>query len=361
MDFAHTEAQQDLAELTSNITATAARSEEADRDGLDRALWTELAKAGVLDAGLPTSVGGGGFGLLEQCTVLQELGRVVAPVPYASCVTTAASTLAEYGTTEHTEQWLVPLIRGDRILVAVAPDTSAPCGFTARQQGDGRWLLRGTQSAVGGAAFADGLLITAETNRGRALFLTPTEAPGISINRQATTDHPDAALIEATDVTLDERDMLYDSRGPGQVAEWLRQRAVTAYCARQLGVLEQGLQLAAAHTAERTQFDQVLGNFQAVRQRLADAYVDVEAVRLSLWQAAASLAAGDPAPEHVATAKFWAAEAGHRVAHTVVHLHGGAGIDLDNPVHRYFTAAKRNEFALGGATAQLRALGTELT
>src|SRR5699024_11962834 len=138
------------------------------------------------------------------------------------------------------------------------------------------------------------------------------------------TDHAATALLEADTITLDSRDMLYDSRGPGQVAEWLRQRAVTAHCARQLGVLEQGLELAAAHTAARTQFDQVLGNFQAVRQRLADAYVDVEAVRRSLWRAAASLAAGDPAPEHVATAQFWAAEHGHRDARTVAHLHGGA-------------------------------------
>jgi alkylation response protein AidB-like acyl-CoA dehydrogenase len=62
----------------------------------------------------------------------------------------------------------------------------------------------------------------------------------------------------------------------------------------------------------------------------------------------------------VATAKFWAADAGHRVAHTAVHVHGGMGIDMDYPAHRYFVAAKRNEFALGGATAQLRKLGAVL-
>ena len=55
----------------------------------------------------------------------------------------------------------------------------------------------------------------------------------------------------------------------------------------------------------------------------------------------------------VATAKFWAADAGHRVAHTAVHVHGGLGIDMSYPVHRYFVAAKHYEFALGGATAQL--------
>ena len=72
------------------------------------------------------------------------------------------------------------------------------------------------------------------------------------------------------------------------------------------------------------------------------------------------LSAGLPADAEVATAKFWAADGGHRVAHTAVHVHGGLGIDVSYPVHRYFVAAKGNEFALGGATAQLRRIGTVL-
>ena len=108
------------------------------------------------------------------------------------------------------------------------------------------------------------------------------------------------------------------------------------------------------------QFGRPIGSFQAVAQRLADAYVDVEAVRLTMWQAAWRLEAGLPAQTEVATAKFWAADAGHRVAHTAVHVHGGVGIDTDHPLHRYFVAAKRAEFELGGATAQLRRIGVEL-
>jgi alkylation response protein AidB-like acyl-CoA dehydrogenase len=68
----------------------------------------------------------------------------------------------------------------------------------------------------------------------------------------------------------------------------------------------------------------------------------------------------DDAAMAVAVAKFWAAEAGHRVAHTAVHVHGGMGIDTSYPVHRYFTAAKHHEFALGGATAQLLRIGAAL-
>src|SRR4051812_9668154 len=65
-------------------------------------------------------------------------------------------------------------------------------------------------------------------------------------------------------------------------------------------------------------------------------------------------------PAAIATAKFWAADAGHRVAHTAVHVHGGMGIDTSYPLHRYFLAAKQSEFTLGGATRQLLRIGDYL-
>ena len=357
MDFALTEAQHDLAGLTHRIVTDAAENATAEphgSGGLDRTLWSKLASAGILDAGLPSSVGGGGFGLLEQCSVLIELGGAAAQVPFASCITAAASALAECGSAEHTEQWLLPVIRGKRLLTAVVPDAATQCGFTA-EPADGGWRLRGSQTAVGAAAFADGFLLAADTPDGPGVFLVARDTPGFEITEQSVVDSADAGLVEAKDVLLAQQDLL--EQPGGDLAERLRQRATVGYCAYQLGVLRQALHLTAEHANTRTQFDHVLGSFQAVRQRLADAYIDVEAVRLSLWQAAAQLASGKPAAEQVATAKFWASEAGHRVAHSAVHIHGGVGIDVDYPLHRYFVAAKRTEFALGGATAQLRALG----
>ena len=131
-------------------------------------------------------------------------------------------------------------------------------------------------------------------------------------------------------------------------------------CALQLGVIEKALELTAEYARTREQFGRPIGSFQAVAQRLADAYIDVEGTRLTVWEAAWRVSEGLPAANELATAKFWAADAGHRVAHTAVHVHGGMGIDIDGPLHRYFVAAKRNEFALGSATAQLRRIGAEL-
>jgi alkylation response protein AidB-like acyl-CoA dehydrogenase len=93
---------------------------------------------------------------------------------------------------------------------------------------------------------------------------------------------------------------------------------------------------------------------------MADAYMDAEAIHLTMLLAATRLAEGRPAELEVAIAKFWAAEGGSRVGHAALHVHGGISIDLDYPIHRYFLWAKSLEFALGAGTPQLVRIGRVL-
>jgi alkylation response protein AidB-like acyl-CoA dehydrogenase len=168
------------------------------------------------------------------------------------------------------------------------------------------------------------------------------------------------AQVELTGARVADDRVLGGIAAGRDVVAWLAGRATVGLCALQLGVAERALELTAAYARTREQFGKPIGSFQAVAQRLADSYIDVEGMRLTLWQAAWRLAEGLPCDTEVATAKFWAADGGHRVAHTAVHVHGGVGIDTDGEIHRYFAAAKHNEFALGGATAQLRRIGAVL-
>lgn len=346
MDFTPSEAAVDLAALTRRILADKVTPDTLGQHGsggFDAALWTSLAQAGVLDAALPSSIGGGGFGLLEQCAVLTEIGRAVAPVPYLPSITMAAAALAAFGTPALVDQWVLPVLRGESVLAVALPDVGAACGFVVDHG-----QLTGSHPAVPFGAFAQGLLVEAAVDGGRAVFLVDASAAGVSVTAQRAIDHADAALVElsgASGVSL------------GDIGEWLRLRGTTGLCAQQLGVVERALEMTASYAREREQFGHALGGFQAVRQRLADGYIDVEAVRLTSLQAAWLLASDLPAAAEVATAKYWAAEVGHRVAHTAVHIHGGVGIDVEHPVHRYFVAAKRLEFTFGGATPHLLALG----
>ena len=114
------------------------------------------------------------------------------------------------------------------------------------------------------------------------------------------------------------------------------------------------------YTIDRKQFDRAIGTFQAVGQRMADCYIDTQAIELTMLQAATHLDEGRDDPLEVATAKFWAADGGNRVGHAALHVHGGISIDLDYPIHRYFLWLKQYEFTLGAATPQLLQIGKVL-
>lgn len=358
MDFSLTEAQTDLAGLARKVLGDwSDRHPDRPLGGFDAELWRTMARTGLLDAALPASVGGGGYGLLEQCSVLTEVGRHAAPAPYAASITGAAAAVAALGGGLLAERWVVPVIRGERTLAVAVADAGADPAIAAAADADG-WRLTGAQTAVLDGAHAGGFLVEAATADGSALFLVDRAADGVTVTDQMAVDGAGAALLELDGVAVRD-DARLGSPGDG-ASDGVRQRLTIGLCAQQLGVLERALEMTAEYARERQQFGSPIGSFQAVRQRLADAYLDVEAVRLTLWQAAWRLSEGLPAAEEVATAKFWAAQAGHRVAHTCVHVHGGVGIDTDHPMHRYFAAAKRIEFALGGATAQLRVLGAAI-
>ena len=134
-----------------------------------------------------------------------------------------------------------------------------------------------------------------------------------------------------------------------------------AACAERCGIVDEALRRTAEYTAEREQFDRKIGSFQAVAQRLADGYIDAQGLTLTDDDAGRLVAVGGlDAAQAIDTAKFWAGQAGHRVAHTAIHVHGGVGLDTSHPVHRYFLRAKQNEYALAGEPAVLARLGDRI-
>ncbi|OBG71631.1 acyl-CoA dehydrogenase family protein, partial [Mycobacterium sp. E3305] len=321
----------------------------------DRALWGKLVDAGILTSASATSVGGDGFGVLEQVAILVALGHQLAAVPYLESVMLGAGALARFGTEELQQDWGAPAVGGEKILTAALLGEMGEGPVQASRAGDG-YRLTGTRTQVGFGPVADAFLVPAETDSGTAVFLVAAGDPGVSVTALETT-----GLGSVGHLALDGADVAGARMvGGAEVVVWLDTLAALGRSAFQLGVLERGLQLTAEYAREREQFDRPIGSFQAVSQRLADGYIDIKGLRLTLTQAAWRVSEDVPAEIDVASAAFWAADAGHRVAHTIVHVHGGVGVDTDHPVHRYFLAAKEAEFALGGATGQLRRIGREL-
>lgn len=360
MDFTESETQTELATLakkifTERITPARLAEIESGDDAFDGALWVNLADAGVLAAALPESLGGAGLGLLEQCSVLVEAGRAVAPVPYLASIVLAAGAITKFGTAEQQRKFAAPAGRGELVLTVALEDEDGEARAESLPRGG--WKLTGVKTSVPAGPLADLMLVPATTPEGVKVFLIEPTDTGVTIERQHLTSGDSTGRVTLDGAAVPEG---YVLRGGPDAADWLEETAIVGLCAHQAGVTAKALELTAAYARTREQFGKPVGAFQAVAQRLADAYIDAEAIRLTMWQAAWRLAEGLPAAAEIATAKFWAADAGHRVAHTAVHVHGGVGIDLDSPVHRYFTAAKHNEFTLGGATPHLLRLGAAL-
>lgn len=367
MDFTTTEAAQDLCGLVTVIVETVCTPEhQRHLDGFDqrfdRELWRKLIAADIVSTAAPEVLGGGGFGVAEQSAVLTALGRQLAAVPYLESAVLAAGALGRFGSTELQQNWGTPAVGGEKILT-VAFDGEMGGGPVQAATSGHNYRLTGTRTQVAYASVADGFLIPADTDSGTAVFVVAAADPGVSMTALETTGLGSVGQIELADVAVDGSRRIGDEA----VVSWVRTLEMLGRSAFQLGVLERGLELAAEYARTRAQFDRPIGSFQAVAQRLADAYIDIKGLRLTLaqaiWRLTDETAAGpnvSSADTDVATAAFWAADAGHRVAHTIVHVHGGVGIDVDHPVHRYFLVAKQAEFAIGGATRQLLAIGREL-
>lgn len=371
MDFDFTDEQQAIADLAAQILrdkVTPERLKEIERDDHDRFardVWQELAKANLLGIALPEVDGGSGFGLFEACLVLDQIGRTVAPVPYFATVVLGALPIAAFGSTEQRQAWLPGVIDGSVVLTAalaeegsaIAPGTPV----TAATPTDDGWVLDGTKWFVPAARSAARILVPARTPEGdTAVFLVDPQSAGVELEELLTTSGIPECALHLRGAAVTRADLLGDPTTGAEVVRWIVDRATVGVCALQAGVCDAALKLTATYTSERKQFDTPIATFQAVAHRAADAYIDTQGVRFTMYQAAWRLSEGLSAADEIDIAKFWAAEGGQRMIHGAQHLHGGIGVDTDYPLHRYFRWSKYLELTLGGATEHLRLLGARM-
>lgn len=364
MDFSLTEEQDALRGLAGDLLARRATPErltelEAEpSDWLDRELWRELGTAGLLGAGLPEQYGGGGAGFTEVVLLCEQVGAHVAHVPVWASIVCAALPIAQFGTPEQAHRDLPGVIAGETVLTAglVEPGNDEPRQPTtrARRDGDG-WVLDGVKTCVPLGMVATRIVVPATTDHGRAVFLVDPAAAGVTLEPQRSTALEPQALLRLENAPAEPLGTPAD-----EVVDWLLDRALTGLAATQAGICDRAVRMSAEYTTGREQFGRSIATFQAVGHRLADAYTDALAVQLATWQAVWRINEGLPAADSVAVAKWWAAEAGHRVTRAAQHVHGGVGVDVTYPLHRYTRWATQIGLTLGGSARYARTIGRRL-
>jgi alkylation response protein AidB-like acyl-CoA dehydrogenase len=344
MDFELSEEQTAIAGLAEEIFAGSAntdavRAVEHSDDRFDERLWRQLGAANLLGIGVPEAHGGIGLGIVELCLVLEQQGRRVAPVPLLYHSAFGALPLAEFASADLLAAVMPGVVDGEfRLTAAFAePGANNVLRSSVRAEldpDDEVWRLRGTKIAVPAALTAHALLVPADTEHGLTVFLVAADDEGLAFAVNETTNRELHATVSFDDVEVASGAVVGEVGGGADVVGWAMDRIELGICALALGACEEALAMAAAYTSQREQFGRPLSTNQGVAIRAADAYIDIECMRVTLWQAAWRLDAGLPARDQIDVAKYWSAEGGQRVVHATQHLHGGMGADVDYPVHR---------------------------
>jgi hypothetical protein len=342
VDFSPDETQRAVADLAHTVIRGAeadhARSSAAlaSESGYDEALWKAMAQAGLLSLAVPESAGGDGFGPLEIAAVLTEVGRETLPLPAYATLSLGVLPLARYGTPD---QLQVLAEVGDGAVL-----TAALANVGARRDGD-TLVLQGRASAVPYAAQAR--LILLPTEHGVAL-VTP-DAAGVTLLRSTTSTGAPEYTVVCDEVRA-------DSVLAATAAD-LGQFAVAGAAALADGVLTGAVDLTAEHLRTREQFGRPLATFQAVAQQIADVYIVARTVHLASTSVNWRLAAGLDAADDLDIAAYWLAAEMPRALQVCHHLHGGLGVDITCPLHRYYSHGKDLARLAGGATSRLDRIG----
>ena len=361
MDYRFSELQEAItglaAEVIGRSPAPQAVPAEDQRSRFDPALWGQLAETGLLGAAVSEAAGGMGGGAVEACLVLEQIGLHAAAAPVWPGLL-AATAIDRFGAPEARSRWVVPFIKGDAQLTTafgVIDSTDSEVSPIRAHRAEKGALLTGVASTVPIADRAEAVLMTAESDSDRALYLVDPTAIGVALHPQHVTSGDYEFEMTLVEVAAER---VCDCALDSPASRWLAGFGLTGLCALQAGLADGAIRLTAAYVSDRQQFGRALGTMQSVQHRLVDAYISAQAMRWTMWQAAVALDSdADVTDRALLVACAWATEAGAEILTAAQHLHGGIGVDMSYPLHRFYLEAKRTELMIGSTSACLERLG----
>lgn len=355
MDFQLSADQRAFADMAQGLFADFCSDEqlrEHDISGrpLMQALWHECVQAGLHSIVIPEAEGGLGLGMTELMAVLEQQGKALALVPLWELQLGAAA-LAQFGHGA-AKASVAEALRGELLAVSLtglSQSRGLPLQLSRQPQG---WQLTGCAAAVPLGGVAAHALLVAECDGQPRLVWLDLHAPGVQRHAGQSQHQQDIADVHCAQVYLSDDAVLAPP-----ALDWLLPRAIAALAALQMGVTQQQLRRTVDYVSERKQFERVIGTFQLVAGQMADGYIALEALRSSVWQLVYRLDAGLGVMPQAHATRALANDTGHRVGHMAQHVHGGMGVDVTYPIHRFLYWSRALAVSLGGTEFHLAALG----
>ena len=371
MDFAFSPEQEELRRtvrrfLDKTSPETEVRRLMATEAGYDADAWHRMAdELGLLGLAIPEAYGGAGAGFTELGIVAQEMGRALFCGPFLGTAVLAAGALLESADDAAQRRWLPAIAAGELIATLALPGTlpggGPPAwGVAAREvNGTDDWVLDGIAGFVLDGHIADLILVPAATTEGTSLFsvrgtapeLGRTPLPAFDATRKYARLHfagAPARLIGRAD-------------GAGPTLARVFDLGCVALACEQVGVAERALDMARDYALLRTQFGRPIGSFQAVKHKLADVLLEVEAARSAAWYGLwAADSKQDQLPVVASIAKATCSAAAYLASAENVQVHGGIGYTWEHPAHLYFRRATTSRMWLGDPAGHYERLLSQL-
>jgi alkylation response protein AidB-like acyl-CoA dehydrogenase len=324
---------------------------------------------------VPEEYGGAGMDMIARIIVTEELWR--ADPGLGSAVGSAgfgSSMLLKYGDEWMKEEWLTRITAGESASCSCISEPAhgsnvAGMETTAEKDGD-EWVIDGNKMWITNGTVADVAVVMAKTSpseghKGITAFLVPTDRDGwqpTKIDNKLGIRASDLAEIVIDGVRVPERNVIGEvDAGFYQLMDFFASGR-TGVAAQAVGAAQGAFDAALSYAGEREQFDQKIGEFQAIRHKLADMATDIEAARSLTYRAGANVEEGNPdrAAKFAAMAKLFASEHAVDVADEALQVFGGAGYVTDHPAERYYRDARITKIYEGTSEIQKNIIADQL-
>lgn len=365
MNFDYTEDQKSLKDearrylaAVSPITVVRAVL-EAGADGCDLDLWKRIGEQGWCAAAIPESYGGLEMGYVELCALAEELGRALAPVPFASTVYGFAEALLMAGSDAQKDEVLPQVCAGELIgtlAVSEGPGVLTADRIATRFANGG---IFGTKIPVADGQVADRAIVLAVSDDGPGLYLVDLKGEGVVREKVSTIDPTRGeARIVFDDAPAEP---LGDGADALAVLSKIEDRTAVLLAFEQLGGADRCLEMARDYALERYAFGRQIGSYQAIKHKLADVFVKNEVARANAYYGAWALSTNAPElPLAAAAARVAACEAYWHAAKENIQTHGGIGFTWEADCHFFYRRARHLGLVIGSPRDWKRRLATRL-
>jgi alkylation response protein AidB-like acyl-CoA dehydrogenase len=335
MDFDLTATQQAVADVVTSV--------------LEKELtWDALASGGVTALPVPERLGGDGVGLPEVATVLTEVGRRGAITPALATLGFGVLPLVDLASDDQQDRFLAGVAKGGVLTAALNEPGAALPDRPATTFAGGR--LSGTKVGVAYAEKADWLIVTADT----AVVVVSPKADGVELVRTPTSNGAEEYTVTFAAVAVPDTDVV-----AGATARRVNELALAAIGAFTDGLVAGALRLTADYVAGRKQFGKPLSTFQTVAAQLAEVYIASRTIDLAAKSVVWRLSEGRDADDDLDVLGYWITSQAPPVMQICHHLHGGMGMDITYPMHRYYSTIKDLTRLLGGPSHRLDLVGAQ--